>query len=67
MSETTHTVPVHLGDRSYDILVERGLLARLGDEMAARLPGGKAEGRLAVIFSDHRDFSPVMARPPCEA
>ena len=56
MTHTTQTVRVQLGDRSYDILVGRGLLARLGMETAARLPGGKAEGRLAVIFSDHRIF-----------
>ena len=56
MSKTTHTISVNLGDRSYDILVERGLLARLGLEMAVRLPGGQAEGRLAVVFSDYRIF-----------
>jgi len=53
MTQKSHTVHVHLGDRSYDILVERGLLARLGTEVAARVFGGKAEGRQAVIFSDH--------------
>ena len=51
MINTTQTVRVSLGDRSYDILVGRGSLARLGAETAARLPGGKAEGRLAVILS----------------
>ena len=49
----THTVPVHLGERSYDILVGRGLLAQLGSEAAARMPGGLAEDRLAVIMSSH--------------
>ena len=52
MAHTTQTVRVSLGDRSYDILVERGSLARLGTETAARLDGGKAEGRLVVILSN---------------
>lgn len=56
MTDAAQTVPVHLGDRSYDILVGRGLLSRLGTEVAARLVGGEAEGRLAVIFSDHGIF-----------
>ncbi len=56
ITQITHIVPVHLGDRSYDILVGRGLLARLGLETAARVADGQAEGRLAVIFSDHRIF-----------
>ncbi len=56
MKQNTHTVSVRLGDRSYDILVERGLLAHLGAEVAARVAGGQAEARLAVIFSDHRTF-----------
>jgi 3-dehydroquinate synthase len=32
-------VPVELGDRRYDILAGRGLLARAGSELAARFPG----------------------------
>jgi len=36
------TVTVDLGTRSYDILIGRGLLARIGDEIAARLPGVRA-------------------------
>ena len=47
MSET-QTVRVGLGDRSYDILVGRGLLSQLGPALAARLSGS---GRLAVIVS----------------
>ena len=51
MTHTTQTVRVSLGDRSYDILVGRGLLAHLGMETAARVAGGKAEGRQAFILS----------------
>ncbi len=39
---TTETVHVSLGDRSYDILIGSGLLARAGQEIAARLPGIRA-------------------------
>ncbi|MDQ2800961.1 MAG: 3-dehydroquinate synthase [Armatimonadota bacterium] len=56
MTQITHTVSVQLGDRSYDILVGHGLLARLGPETVARMGSGKAEGRLAVVFSDHSIF-----------
>ena len=49
MTHITHTVSVQLGDRSYDILVGRGLLASLGAEASARL----GEDRLAVIMSSH--------------
>ena len=45
----TQTVTVNLGSRSYDIIVKRGALGRLGAETAARLGG--ADGRLAVIVS----------------
>ena len=51
MTNTTQTVRVSLSDRSYDILVGRGLLARLGEETAARVAGGKAAGRSAFILS----------------
>ena len=51
MTHTQQTVRVSLGDRSYDILVGRGLLARLGAETAVRVAGGKAEGRSAFILS----------------
>ncbi|MCX2695261.1 MULTISPECIES: 3-dehydroquinate synthase [Ochrobactrum] len=33
------TVPVSLGERSYDILIGKGLIARAGEEVAKRLPG----------------------------
>ncbi|MGL4489081.1 MAG: 3-dehydroquinate synthase family protein, partial [Rhizobiaceae bacterium] len=36
------TVPVSLADRSYDILIGGGLIARAGEEIAARLPGVRA-------------------------
>lgn len=57
MINTTQTIRVNLDDRSYDILVGCGSLARLGAETAACLAGGKPEGRLAVLFS-----SPAIAR-----
>ena len=41
MSETI-TVPVSLGDRSYDILIGSGLTERAGAEIAVRLPGVRA-------------------------
>jgi 3-dehydroquinate synthase len=53
----TQTVRVNLGNRSYDILVGRGSLARLGSETTSRVAGGTAEGRLAVVLS-----SPAIAR-----
>ena len=56
MSQTAQTVHVNLADRSYDILVGRGLLSQIGPEAAARVAGGKAEGRQAMIFSDHRIY-----------
>lgn len=43
---TAHTVAVNLGSRSYTVQVGRGLLATLGQEAAARLPGRK---KCAVI------------------
>ena len=51
MTHQAHTVTVHLGDRSYDILVGRGLLASLGRELALRLSSGSAEPRQALIVS----------------
>jgi len=42
-------VRVGLGDRAYDILVGRGLMSQLGQELAVRLDGGA--GRLAVVVS----------------
>jgi len=35
-------IPVELGARSYDILIGRGLMARAGIEISARLPGVRA-------------------------
>ena len=36
------TVAVRLGDRTYDILIGAGLVARAGEEIAKRLPGIRA-------------------------
>ncbi|PYE89039.1 3-dehydroquinate synthase [Phyllobacterium leguminum] len=36
------TVPVSLGERSYDILIGPGLIARAGEEIARRLKGARA-------------------------
>ena len=33
------TVAVRLGDRTYDILIGAGLVARAGEEISKRLPG----------------------------
>ena len=41
------TVSVDLGDRSYDILIGDGLLARAGDRIAALFPNARA-----VIVTD---------------
>ncbi len=43
-------VRLDLGPRSYDIVVARGLLRRLGTEAAARIGG--ADGRTAVVLSN---------------
>ena len=55
MTQTDQTVSVHLGDRSYSIRVGRGLLARLGAELADCLGGAK--GRRVVVVS-----SPAITR-----
>ncbi|MBA5778970.1 3-dehydroquinate synthase [Stappia sp. F7233] len=47
--EGAQTVRVELGERSYDILVGRGLIASAGDEIARLLSGG----RVAVITDDN--------------
>jgi 3-dehydroquinate synthase len=39
------TVQVRLGDRTYDILIGAGLIARAGEEIAKRLPGA----RVAIV------------------
>jgi 3-dehydroquinate synthase len=47
--ETTRTVSVNLGDRSYEILIGGGLLRRSGEEVARRLPGVRA----AIVTDDN--------------
>lgn len=37
MTQTIHTVPVSLGDRSYDVLIGAGLLARAGETISPLL------------------------------
>ena len=51
MLSSSQIIPVHLGTRSYDIIVQRGSLAHLGLELAARLPNGMDNERLAIIVS----------------
>lgn len=46
---SVEAVPVKLGDRTYDILIGSGLLARAGDEIARRLP----RARVAVVTDDN--------------
>ncbi|RWF69152.1 MAG: 3-dehydroquinate synthase, partial [Mesorhizobium sp.] len=41
-TNTTVTVEVGLGDRTYDILIGSGLLLRAGSEISRRLPGTRA-------------------------
>lgn len=48
LADSAHLVPVRLGPRSYDIRVERGLLARVGAALAQCLGGA---GRRAVIIT----------------
>ncbi|KXF79274.1 3-dehydroquinate synthase [Paramesorhizobium deserti] len=43
------TVPVSLGDRSYDILIGSGLIARAGEEVARRLKGA----RVAIVTDEN--------------
>ncbi|MGK8639014.1 3-dehydroquinate synthase [Brucella anthropi] len=43
------TVPVSLGDRSYDILIGKGLVDRAGEELAKRLKGV----RVAVVTDEN--------------
>lgn len=54
VASLANVVPVHLGPRSYDIVVERGLLARVGPETALRVAGGDGGGRLAVVITQPR-------------
>ncbi len=51
VSTFASVVSLQLGPRSYDIIVERGLLARVGQEIAERIAGGEGGGRLAVIVT----------------
>ncbi|MDQ2686793.1 MAG: 3-dehydroquinate synthase, partial [Armatimonadota bacterium] len=53
-SPIPQTVHLNLGPRSYDIAVGRGLLSRLGLELAARLPAVGAAGRTAIVVSSPR-------------
>jgi 3-dehydroquinate synthase len=46
---TQRTVTVGLGDRAYDILIGPGLIARAGEEIAARLP----RARVAVVTDEN--------------
>ncbi|WP_025200759.1 iron-containing alcohol dehydrogenase, partial [Brucella abortus] len=43
------TVPVSLGDRSYDILIGKGLVERAGEEVAKRLKGV----RVAIVTDEN--------------
>lgn len=45
----TATVQVGLGERAYEILIGPGVLARAGEEIAARLPGTRA----AIVTDEH--------------
>lgn len=45
----TVTVPVSLGDRSYEILIGKGLIARAGEEVAKRLAGI----RVAIVTDEN--------------
>lgn len=42
------TVPVELGDRSYEIMIGRDLIDTVGSELAARLPGA----RMAIVTDE---------------
>ncbi len=49
LSADNVTVPVSLGDRSYEILIGKGLVARAGEEIAKRLPGI----RVAIVTDEN--------------
>ena len=49
LSTDSVTVPVSLGDRSYEILIGKGLVARAGEEVAKRLPGI----RVAIVTDEN--------------
>jgi 3-dehydroquinate synthase len=46
---STETVPVRLGDRTYDILIGSGLIGQAGAEIARRLP----RTRVAIVTDDN--------------
>lgn len=48
----SYKVHVDLGERSYDILVEPGVLDRLGSEIRDRVAGGSANGRTAIVLTN---------------
>lgn len=49
LSTDSVTVPVSLGDRSYEILIGKGLVASAGEEIAKRLPGI----RVAIVTDEN--------------
>jgi len=49
LSTDSVTVPVSLGERSYEILIGKGLVARAGEEVAKRLPGI----RVAIVTDEN--------------
>ncbi|OYR20745.1 3-dehydroquinate synthase [Brucella thiophenivorans] len=49
LSADNVTVAVSLGDRSYEILIGKGLVARAGEEIAKRLPGI----RVAIVTDEN--------------
>jgi len=57
VGEETTKVVVGLGERSYDILIGRGLVERAGAEIARRLPGVRA-----AIVTDNNLASTHLAR-----
>jgi len=54
IKQTRHGQQVHLelSDRSYDIVVERGVLERIGEEIAKRVAPGGVDGRTAVVVTN---------------
>jgi len=48
----SHKVHVDLGPRSYDILIEPGILEKVGQEISSRLTDGKTEGRTVVLLTN---------------
>ena len=48
----THKVQVDLGQRSYDILIQPGILEKLGHEILRHVADGNAEGRTVVLLTN---------------